>query len=285
MRKHLSQSDKDSLASLERGLQILFALERFPEGLTAAEIAAEAGIPASTVYRYLRKLSAWGLVTSTPGSSRYWLGNRLLSLAGKVPAERELVAVARPHMTALSRRLEETVLLTQVSGHEAICLERVESRQVVRLSFDRGVVLPLHAGASARVLMAYLEPEEVDAVIRSVGLPRYTENTITDPDRLKAVLQEVRERGYAISDEEMDRGVRSISMPVRDPEGRVVAGMCVVGPRFRLGDERVPEILSALREATDAVTRDLAQRRAGPVAPRPDGPPARERATGTDRPL
>lgn len=258
MRSELSHNDNKSSSSLVRGLQILFALERAPEGLTVAEIAAETGLPASTIYRYLRQLAALGLVASAPGSGRYWLGNRLLALAEKVPVERELVAVARPHMVSLSRRLDETVLLTQVSGHQAICLERIESQQVVRISFQRGVVLPLHAGASARVLMAYMDEDEVDAVIRSVGLPRYTENTITDAAHLKAVLQEVRDRGYAISDEELDRGVRSVAMPVRDPEGRVVAALSVVGPQFRLGDQRVPEVLTALREATAAVTADLA---------------------------
>ena len=259
MRNDFSPNENYIASPLFRAIQILFALEEAPEGLTVQEMARVTRLPVSTTYRYVRQLAAVGLVAPVPDSNRYCLGNRLLALAEKVPFDRQLVAAAKPHMIALCRRLGETVLLTKVSGYHAICLERVESQQVVRISFQRGVVLPLHAGASARILMAFMDEREVENVIRTVGLPRYTRDTVTDPQKLRPLLAKVRQLGYAISDGEVDPGVRSVAVPIRDSESRVIAGLSVVGPGFRLPDAKVPRVLAALQETAHAITHELAQ--------------------------
>lgn len=255
-------NEPPTIASLERALSILFALEHFPDGLTASKLAQKTGTSLSTLYRYVTVLSRYGILHYDGRLACYQLGNRLVSLANKIPAEKELVKTAFPHMQYLSREIGETVIITQVTGYEAICLERVESDTVVRLSFEKGAVLPLHAGASARVLMAYLSDKEVETIIKHVGLPRYTENTITDPLRLQEVLRQVRERGYAISDEEMDRGVRAISVPLFDSEGRAIAGLSVPGPLFRLDAQKSTLVLQKLRETAQKIMVGLPDQKA-----------------------
>lgn len=253
----------DGLASLERGLGIIFALDQHAEGLSTADLAQAAGIPRSTVYRYLSVLERYGLVSpaATGGGApvRYVLGNRFIALASHVPVEHELVKRALPLIVELSNRIGETVIITQVTGLQAICIERVESPGRVRLSFEKGAVLPLHAGASARVLMAYMTDAEVQEVIDRVGLARYTDNTITDPDELRRVLAETRARGYAISDEEMDPGVRAIAAPVLDRTGRARAAISVVGPRFRLDEAKTAMVLSLLLPIRDQLSAELSE--------------------------
>lgn len=244
---------RTTLSSLNRGLQLLLALGRQPDGMTAAELADAVEIPLSTAYRYIRALADYGFVASEPNTGRHTLGNRLLSLAEHVPVRQELVRLSLPFLRELSRRFAETFILVQVSGLEALCLERVESRTTVRLSFEKGVVLPLHAGASARILMAYLDAARVDEVIEKVGLTRYTERTITDPAHLKRVLADVRDQGYAVSDEEYDRGVRAIAVPIFDAQGTAVAGLSCVGPAFRLDDDKTAAILDGMRTAAERI--------------------------------
>jgi len=260
------------LTTLERGLGILFALDHHSEGLSAADLARAARIPRSTVYRYLSVLERYGLVsqgTSQGGAPvRYVLGNRFIALASHVPVEHELVKRALPLIVDLSRRIGETVIITQVTGLQAICIERVESPGRVRLSFEKGAVLPLHAGASARVLMAYMSDAEVQEVIERVGLTRYTERTITDPLELRRVLAETRARGYAISDEEMDPGVRAIAVPILDGLGRARAAVSVVGPRFRLDETKTQQVLSLLIPVRDGLSAELSN---GAVIPDREG--------------
>lgn len=243
-------------ATLERALQILFLLEENPSGMSVAALVEGTGCPRATLYRYLSLLESHALVSQVPdgrggGSGRYTLGNRLIALASKVPVERELVRALLPRMVELSQRLGETVILVQPIGLQAICIERVEHPARVRLSFEKGAVLPLHAGASARVLLAYMSDEEVERVIRTVGLPRYTERTITDPAQLREVLAETRRRGWAVSDEEMDPGVRAVAVAILDASGHPRAAISVVGPIFRLQGEKTEQALELLGRLRD----------------------------------
>jgi DNA-binding IclR family transcriptional regulator len=154
-----------------------------------------------------------------------------------------IAAMALPYMKELSRLTKETVLLTVVSGNKAICLERVESEEPIRYSlFTPGASLPLHAGASSKVLMAFLPEGEWGAVIGREGLQRFTPSTITDPVILKAQLKEIRNQGYAFSDQEVDREVRAVAAPILNKRGDLVAGLTVAGPAYRINKKRVQSL-------------------------------------------
>ena len=145
---------------------------------------------------------------------------------------KELVALAK-----------ETVLLTVVNGSRAVCLERVESEGAIRYTlFLPGASIPLHCGASSKILMAYLPEEEWNRIIAKEGLRRYTPNTITQRSRLKSHLREIRRRGYAFSDQEVDPDVRAIAAPILNATGQVVAGLSVAGPAYRISKKRVPPL-------------------------------------------
>jgi DNA-binding IclR family transcriptional regulator len=246
---------------LERGLKLLLAyadLDR--RELTTQELAQHTGMALSTVYRYVGTLRRLGFLAAGSSYGSLVLGPRLVDLA-RVQLERaELPLVAFPLMRELSRITGETVLLVEPAGTFGLCTERVESSEPVRLSFAKGRMLPLHAGATVRALLAHL-PEDVFLEVVRGGLRRYTEATICDPDRLARSLEEVRARGYALSLGEMDRDVRALAMPVRrHPEPWAVASLSVTGPAYRFTEAKVPLALSALRACVDRLEQRLRAR-------------------------
>jgi DNA-binding IclR family transcriptional regulator len=162
-------------------------------------------------------------------------------------------------MTSLAASVDEAVLLTRRSGSQVVCVERVESTHPIRLSYERGQVLPVHAGASAKVLLAFSEPHEIDEALDGARLPKLTPETITDKRDLRRQLREIRARGYAISDGEADVGVRGVAAPIIDTSGRVAAGLSVAGPAFRLGDDRLSEVISEVTTAARTIGERLSR--------------------------
>lgn len=237
-----------AVGTFERGIQILMCFEEVAPPLSVEQLAAMTNLPISTLYRYVQSLVAENLLEPGPRPATYVLGHRFLSLARKVPGAWDMAKIAYPEMKALSDQIQETLLLLKRSGDATICIERVEADQVVKFSFEKGKRLPLHAGASARIVMAYLAAEEIDRLLQDGYLTRYTENTITARDDMKRILEETRLKGYAISTEEMDPHVRAIAVPILDSKGDFLAGMSVVGPTFRLNDEKIQWVLSLLKD-------------------------------------
>ena len=153
----------------------------------------------------------------------------------------------------------ETVLLTAIGpdGRTSVCLERVESRNPLRLSVVPGLRVPLHAGASQKALLAYMSDAELHAFIDE-GLPALCDATITDPVALKKELQAIRRRGWATSYQETNLGLWGIAITLLDSDARAVAAVGLAGPRARLPKSRIPEVLHVLDEGARAIAASRA---------------------------
>lgn len=244
-------------ATADRAIDILLLFNEEQPVLTAEEVSARLGMPRSTTYRYLQSLRSSGLVEENDSSGGFRLGPAIFRLASVARQGLGLLEIALPIMRELVARTGETALLTRRTGSQVVCIERVESTQRVRLSYERGHVLPLHAGASAKVLLAFLEPDEVEAILSADQLPRYTERTMTDPDTLRHQLEIIRARGYAMSEGEVDMGVRGIAAPIFDSRKRITAGLSVAGPAFRIDDTALPGVIQAVQEAAQRMSQRL----------------------------
>ena len=219
--------------SLAHGLEILLLFDSTRPVLTVPEIVGHLRFSQSKAYRLIRALVHYGLLETQNGSGQYCLGMNALRLGLLAQRKLNLSVLALPFMKELSRLTKETVLLTVVQGTRGICLERVESEEPIRYSlFTPGASLPLHAGASSKVLMAFLPEGEWDAIIAEEGLQRFTPRTITDRGVLKEQLREVRSRGFAFSDQEVDREVRAVAAPILNARGDLIAGLSVAGPAY-----------------------------------------------------
>ena len=244
--------------SLAHGLEILLLYDTMTPFFTVAEISRRLVYSQSKTYRLVRTLVKYGLVQEDKGTARYCLGLNALQLGLLAQQQFNITVIARPFMKELSIVTKETVLLTAVNGTKGIVLERVESEEPIRYSlFQPGTSIPLHCGASSKILMAYLSEEDWNRIIAEEGLKRYTSNTITKVKELKTHLMEIRKKGYAFSDQEVDRDVRAVAAPILNSKGSLVAGLSIAGPAYRISKNRVRSLSKMVVEYAQKVSSHL----------------------------
>ena len=212
-----------------RVLALMLAFSSDRNTLTAREMAAATGIALPSVYRYITLLRETGLLAGDERGS-YRLSARLIGLARAAEAAESLIDVADPVMHQLAAENQETVILVRLIGRSAVCVHRVESAQRLRISFEPGQPLPLHRGASARLLLSGLSPETRREYLASLAE--------RDPQAAAALEEKIvlaGQRGWAVSEEEIDKGVWAASAPVMQGK-RMVAVLTVPSPLVRAPD-------------------------------------------------
>jgi DNA-binding IclR family transcriptional regulator len=244
-------------SSLEKAIDILSYFYSENKAFSALDISGRLSIPLSTTYKYLDVLLKKGFLSKDPDTKKFFLGLTLFKMGNLVAAKIKPIDAALRHMNDLARLSGETVTLTVMHGWESLCVEKIESSRRIKLSVTMGDTLPLHAGGSSKILLAYQDDAFVDAMIKNVGLAALTENTITDPDHLKNELKQIRSQGFAYSDSEVDYGARAAAAPVFDSRGRLAAGIAVAGPRDRINDETAQNLIKSVKESAGKISFDL----------------------------
>jgi DNA-binding IclR family transcriptional regulator len=234
-------------------LMLTFSAER--NTLSARDLAAATGIALPSVYRYITLLRETGLLAEGERGS-FRLSARLIGLARAAEAAESIIDVADPVMRALMARTEETVILVRLIGRSAVCVHRVESAHHLRTTFEPGQPLPLERGASARILLAGLTPE-----MRKDYLTPYRDRDPKGAADLEERVQIAARSGWAISEEEIDRGVWAVSAPVAQGK-RIVAALTIPSPLTRSPEGAREERLSLVRAAAREITAALAGERA-----------------------
>ena len=224
--------------SFAHGLEILFLFDTSTRTLTASQISKRLGYNKSKTYRLLRTLIKYGLLKNQE-TTQYSLGMNAVRIGLMALKSLNINQIAQPIMRELSHITHETILLTAINGTVGTCLERIDSSQVIRYaSFQPGENFSLHCGATGKVMMAYL-PEGVWDRIIDKGLIRYTRNTITDPEVLKAHLREIRGTGYAISDREMSPDCKGAAAPIFEASGQLAGGLGIAAPAYRISRKKL----------------------------------------------
>jgi len=238
-----------SVKTIDRLVKVLDCFSPERPTWSLAEISVHLGLPKSTLHRFLASLESHGILRRDPDDRRWRLGYRLVIWGELAARSTGLRHIALPVMRDLVAATGETVVLTIYQGREVVCVGKVETSHSVRLKLDVGTRHPPHAGASSKILMAYLPVEEVQAIIRERGLPQVCTNTITDYDDLMAELARIRELGYAESHEETDVGAWGVATPIYGPQGAVVAAIGVVGPSSRFSGDLRQQYVSLCQQA------------------------------------
>ena len=237
--------------SLERGLRVLLAVSD-RGSVRVDSLVDQVGLPASTVYRYLRTLRELGLVEETEGW--YQPGERL-GKPGRAVSNGTLAWAAKPILRTLAADTGETALITVRAGMSALCVEQVESPRHMRMAFEIGQVLPLQAGAASRVLLAYAPPDVIERALAS-SLTAYTPST-PDAGKLRRQLENIRATGFATSRGEFIAGAFAVAVPVFHGD-TVVAGLALAGPAGRCTHKWQVAARPALGEAARSLSSLLA---------------------------
>ncbi len=235
--------------SFERGLAIMVQVAASGE-VSVDELAKDLDIPPSTVYRYIKSLRELSLIEESHGS--YSPGWRLLDLSGQHLTHTRLVEIGASVLESLVESTSETAVLAVRSGLHAICLKQVSSPHPLTYAFKINQLLPLHAGAGQRTLLAHA-PESVIEKVLEQHFPRFTERT---PSRsnVREYLKQIRETGYAISRGELSQGAVAIARPVFSG-GEIVCSLTVAGPDTRCSSNAwAHRAQQALRTAADLLT-------------------------------
>lgn len=221
-----------------------------------AEVSNALGLSKGTVSRYLRRLEGVGLLIRMP-DKKYTLSPRVYHWGQAAKPGADVQTEARPIMEALAAKFGEPVSLFVLASGVAVCIDQVEGIHPVRLNASVGRQLPLHTGASPRLLLAYAPTDVQETVLAEAPFPRLASSTLTTAEELSAELDRTRDRGYVVSVGESNEGVIGIAAPVRDASGQVVAALSVAGLETRLSGTRRDECLSSVRSAADEVSSVL----------------------------
>ena len=249
--------DNSAVKTIDRLVDILDYFAQGHAAVSLAELSEHLELPKSTLHRFLVSLESHGILRRDANDKKWRPGYHLI-VWGSVAAENTTIReIARPFMAELVAASGEMAILTVYHAHEVICIDIAETSHPVRLKMKIGAQRAAHAGASSKVLIAYLPEEEVMAIVKEKGLPKLCTNTITDVDALKAELAKIRMQGYADSLEETDPGAWGVATPIRDWTGQVVGALGLAGPTLRYSEEKVAEYAVLCRDFADQISAAL----------------------------
>ncbi|MGW4214476.1 IclR family transcriptional regulator [Lentzea sp. NPDC004789] len=256
MSGNASPNYRDRNSTADRALDILTMFDDTNLVLSGSAIGERLGVARSTTYRYLQSLVAGRFLEEAPGGG-FRLGLRVLEIARLARRSYGLSEIAMPLMETLAQKVHETVLLTRRAGDLVVCVDRAESSRAVRISYERGSSLPINAGASALVLLAWSPDDEARTLLEAADLRRFTSATLTDVDALMERLGRIRRIGYSVTRGELDPDVIGIAAPIRDEDEHVVAAVSVVALASRVYPEAETEIaqnvLATAQEISDLI--------------------------------
>ena len=248
-----------SLKTIDKAIDLLWAIAHGSGSSSVEELSSEIQLPKSTTYRFLKTLQTRGFVDASAEYGKYRLGPSL-SLLSKNSSRNgqngNLCELAVPVMRRLASETGETTFLCVKSGRETICIECIESRQSMITRFFVGEVRPLHVGAASKALLAFLPDNDIETIVQQ-KLSSVTRNTITDPAKLRNELEQIREKGYAYSDQEFIVGARAISAPVLDERGIVAASLTLSAPVHRIENSNLEILAARVVEAAEEVSASL----------------------------
>lgn len=250
--------------SLTRALSILDALAQNNEGLTLTALARTVELPLSTAHRLLTTLQHRRFARFDPLTMSWQIGVQSFIVGNAFARARDIVLIARPHMRRLMEQSGETVNLYVMTDGEAICMAQIESRQMMRAISRPGGRVNVHNSAAGKAMLAHLPEEDLVRIVRQHGLPRLTDRTLVTLEALRADLQEIRSRGFAIDDEEYAVGLRCVAATVLDEHGTPLASVSLSGPTARILDARLDALGARVVEAARATTVEVGGRAAPP---------------------
>jgi IclR family pca regulon transcriptional regulator len=244
--------DPNFMMSLARGLLVIQAFSERRLQLSISQLSKRTTLSRASVRRCLHTLSKLGFAGTDDGRS-FYLRPRVLALGHSYLSSMPLATAAQPILEHLSQILHESCSIALLDGTEIVYVARAHVTRIMAIDLGVGTRLPAFCTSMGRVLLANLPPDELETVLPKIEFTRFTDRTVSSVEKLRQVLVTVRREGHAIIDQELELGLRSMAVPVRNPAGRVVAAINVGahGQRVSIQDMRtrfLPYLRAAAQE-------------------------------------
>ncbi len=254
MSKEIKKSDL--VQSLEKGLNVIRAFDMDHEQMTLSDVAKKIDLTRANARRILLTLQHLGYVTSLDGKL-FSLSPKVLSLGYSYLSGLPFRELAQPYMQELAKEINESCSMSVLDQTDIVYIARVHTKRIMTISLGIGTRLPAHATSMGKVLLASLDPMEATKLIGSMKFEELTPYTLSKNPFIQH-LDVVRKQGWAISDQELEIGVRSIACPIRDKKGNVLAAINISGHASRVTlDDLVKKYLSALRDTVEKIEQAL----------------------------
>ncbi len=249
-------ADRDYVNAFARGLEVIRAFTRHTPKMTLTDVAEATGMTRATVRRFLLTLVRDGYADSD--GKHFNLRPKILELGFGALSSMDVWHVAQPIMNELSERLQESCFAAILDGDSVIYVARATANRLVNVGIYVGNRVPAHCVSTGRILLAALPAETLNAYLQQVNLTKFTPHTVTSRVKLREFVEEARLQGWSSVDQEMEVGLRSLSVPMRDGNGSVIAALNVCCPSSRVTPEDMrTRVLSELLTASNRITRAL----------------------------
>ena len=242
--------------SVKKAFAILSAISSSREGMGVSDLAKTLKMAKSTIHGMTSALEELGAVLREPLTKKYKLGFTLLEIGRSAYSQIDLKTSARPVTEELMAKTQTSVFLGIRNWGQVTIIDIVESRQELNITAPVGSTIPLFAGAVGKVFMATMSEDQAAKMVYTKGLPRFTENSIVDPELYYRELKRVREKGYAIDDEEYIMGVRAVASPLMGL-GQLRSAIWAVGFKASLDDKKMKTLAEETQNAAKAISRRI----------------------------
>ena len=248
--------------SIEKSIQILNYLSHIERSVGITELSLELSFPKSTVHRILNTLLKHSLVNQDKETLKYKLGLQIIEYSNSFYNSFDFRQVAKPILKDICRDTNLTTHLTTWYNEKGICIDSIiaSQRTNTNLFVEIGKEMPFNCSASAKVLLAYQPPMEIKRIIYEKEFHKYTPKTIIDPNKLENHLIELKRKGFAICDEEMEVGIKAISAPVRNINNKVISSITITGMSKQLDQKNAEKFTSILVNSARELSRVLGYR-------------------------
>jgi DNA-binding IclR family transcriptional regulator len=243
--------------ALDKGLRLLGRISDAPTPLRFVDLLRDTGMPKATLHRLLGALLAHRLIALDPRDQTYLVGLRTLEMAQRSWERMDVRSAASDDILWLGEKTGDTVHLAVLDDTEVVYIDKVESRQHIRMFSAVGKRGPLHCTGVGKAMLAFLEDGRRRELVERLPMKKFTVNTFTARAAFLRHLDEIRTRGYARDLEEHELGIRCAAAPIFDHRGDVVASVSVTAPSFRLTPERLDKIAPSVVQAARSITRKL----------------------------
>lgn len=214
------------------------------------------GLHKSTTFRLLNSLIYMGYVLQEKETSKYMLSFKILEIAGRMMDKMDMVSIVHPYIVQLAEQCNETVHLVQRIGNALVYIDKVESEvNSVRMVSKIGTSIPMYCSGVGKAILAALPKKEVEEIWNASEITKKTANTIVKLQDLDQILEEVKEKGYALDNEENEEGVKCIAVCITDYKGKPMNAISISAPVSRMSEERIQEYSRYVLETRDKIRK------------------------------
>ncbi|WP_299948955.1 IclR family transcriptional regulator [uncultured Ruegeria sp.] len=239
--------------TIGKACDVLEQVAAFERPVRFGELLESSAFPKATLYRFLQSLTNQGMLHYEPERQTYSPGMRLVRLAHSAWTQSSLAPIARPYLDALSQETGETVHLAQLDSGQVLYVDKRNAQRPIEMYSEAGKVGPAYCTGVGKAMMAYLDEAQLEKTISQQSFHRFTDKTLTSAKALRADIELIRNRGYAVDDEEHEPGIICIACPILTTGGRMLGALSVTGSTGRMDFEQLETWVPRVRRVAEQI--------------------------------